>query len=347
MKCEKYIDIIDDLVEGELDEEIAGKVNLHIFACPECASRYEILEQEKRMYAHYLFDIEPANDLPVKFRTKIKSEANNTSRTAWISVNLFGWKAGTAGFLRLHPASAVIVLLILFGIGYGLLKFMLGEVIRTEREYIAKTESGSVQFPTAKPAEIDKDATTDLPAEVKSDDFNDFSKGIEKTGGNRFPNAKVTAGTDVKFIAIKPAKIKKQKNSVNEKENSAANAQLTKEEQIQRLLLRNLEKQTAGQMEKIELLLRSFRNARFVEGSETFEVSYEKQQAKKLLKKNIRLRLIAENYGNLYAQEILSQVEPYLLDISNLEIYPSPAKVLDIQERLKNQNLIASLQAYY
>jgi hypothetical protein len=84
-----------------------------------------------------------------------------------------------------------------------------------------------------------------------------------------------------------------------------------------------------------------------VDGGEVFDISYEKQRAKKLLEMNAQLKRIAENYGALYAEEILLQVEPYLLEISNLEINPSLNKVLDIKERVKSQNLIASLQAYY
>ncbi len=122
---------------------------------------------------------------------------------------------------------------------------------------------------------------------------------------------------------------------------------MSKEERLRISQSRNLEKEIAKQIEKIELLLRSFRNARTVDGGEVFDISYEKQRAKKLLEMNAQLKRIAENYGALYAEEILLQVEPYLLEISNLEINPSLNKVLDIKERVKSQNLIASLQAYY
>ncbi len=143
MKCEKYLDLIDELVKGELDEETAGEVNLHIFACTECASDYEILAQEKKMYARYLFEIKPPNDLPVKFRAQLNSEAGNISRISWLPMSAFGWKASLAGFLRLHPASVGAIALIVFGIGFGLLRFMPVETMRTEKE-VAKTEPSSI-----------------------------------------------------------------------------------------------------------------------------------------------------------------------------------------------------------
>jgi len=346
MKCVKYFDAINDLVEDELDEQTTGEVNLHVLACPECALRYELLQREKKMYAQFLFDDEPSNDLPMRFRAEIKSEADNALGISWIPARAFGWKRNIAEFLRLHPVSAGATALVVFGIGFSLLKFAPDKTMPMETEF-AKTESSSIQFPTAKSTEIDKEAVMDLSPKANRGDDIASPKSVKKKDGNKFADAKRAVEKNIKSAAFMPRKIKKQLNSANENENLNAGSQMSKEEQLRITQLRNLEKETAKQVEKIELLLRSFRNARTVEGGTVFDISYEKQQAKKLLEKNAQLKLIAENYGTLYAEEILVQVERSLLEISNLEINPSPAKVLEIQERVKNQNLIASLQAYY
>lgn len=77
MNAEKnYLKFIDDLVEGELDELTAEKVSLHIFDCPNCSAQVEILEREKEMYSHYLFEIEPPSNLLEKFQANWFKTAN-------------------------------------------------------------------------------------------------------------------------------------------------------------------------------------------------------------------------------------------------------------------------------
>jgi hypothetical protein len=107
-----------------------------------------------------------------------------------------------------------------------------------------------------------------------------------------------------------------------------------------------LEAEIAGQIEKIELLLRSFRNVKLTENLVDFDVEYEKRQARRLLKANAALQRNAKNYGIYYGEELLSRAEPYLLEIANLENNPSPDRILDIKRRVGSQNIIAGLQVY-
>ncbi|HEY0457623.1 MAG TPA: hypothetical protein VGC97_00645, partial [Pyrinomonadaceae bacterium] len=149
-----------------------------------------------------------------------------------------------------------------------------------------------------------------------------------------------------KFFAAEIVKINQKTDSSSGKRKSAGASRTNEEKRLPALQVRKLETKIAGQIEKVELLLRSFRNARANETVEGFDVEYEKKQARKLLGINAQLRRESEDYGISYAEELLSRVEPYLLEIANLGTNPSADTVLDIKERVNSQNIIASLQVY-
>ena len=110
--------------------------------------------------------------------------------------------------------------------------------------------------------------------------------------------------------------------------------------------IQDLEIAAAKQLEKVEMLLRSVRNAESTETKGDYDLSYEKQQARRLLAANLELKQKAQIYRTSLTGEMLEKVEPYLLEIANLENKPTADKVLEIKERVRNQNIIASLQGF-
>jgi hypothetical protein len=105
--------------------------------------------------------------------------------------------------------------------------------------------------------------------------------------------------------------------------------------------------ETVKHFEKAQLMLRSFRNASAAKvsgGGTPIDLAYEKQLSRRLLYRNILLRRGAEMKGDLPAEEALSSLEPFLLDIANLPDKPSPDELSGISERLRRKELIASLQ---
>ncbi|CAN5291343.1 hypothetical protein BH20ACI1_BH20ACI1_10830 [soil metagenome] len=335
MNCEKCLKFIDDFVEGELDEQNAGRINAHIFGCSECADHFEILNREKDLYAHYLLEVEAPKDLWMKFQTKL--EAEKDSQTAenfgWFSE----WTTNAIGFLRFNPILSGAAMLVLIAVGFGL------QYISINNESAAKIEPTDTQLLTAKSDTTDTDKKVNFPSKSEDEKIDFASRKISQT--DTASNRKNTARTEEKSVGVKTESAEKRVIIANQKKISEDN-KFTEVEKFERLQANNLEKETAKQIEKTELLLRAFRNARFDGNGETFDVAYEKDQAKKLLEKNILLRQSAANFGTFRAEEMLSQIEPYLLDISNLENNPSRKKVLDIKERVKNQNIIAGLQTY-
>jgi hypothetical protein len=97
--------------------------------------------------------------------------------------------------------------------------------------------------------------------------------------------------------------------------------------------------------ERVERLLRSFRNARLNDSDPTLDLTDARRLSKRLLYSNIALRRESAGAGDLSAEGWLDSLEPILLDISNLPDKPSPAAVGSIKERIRRRHLVGVLQA--
>ena len=104
--------------------------------------------------------------------------------------------------------------------------------------------------------------------------------------------------------------------------------------------------ETARHIERAQLLLRSFRNTRDESPKPDPDISYDKRQSRGLLAKNILLRRDAEARGNMPAEDLLSSLEPFLLDIANLPDRPARDEVRAIKERMHKKEIVSALQVY-
>lgn len=335
--CEKYGGLIEDLVAGEeLEEQTAAQTESHIFDCSECRNEYELLRREKEVLAHYLFEFEPPPNSWVNFQVRLIEENELSPSNVQASANSSRPKKRTLVF-GFSPALAAFagLLLMVAGIGFFWLKTSLlhGDVDKN----VAETKLKDSQPPPV--GEINRNPTVNpSPRNVGNDST------VPQTDEPAFGNASLKSKN--KSLAAETFVKAQRSDSSNQKIKSANNIKLDEAQRLTALRMKTLETEIAVQMEKAELLLRSFRNVRANETGEGFDIEYEKKQARKILDKNAWLRRDAENYGISYAEELLSRIEPYLLDIANLEVNPSTDKVLDIKERVSNQNIIASLQVY-
>ncbi|HEY0457618.1 MAG TPA: zf-HC2 domain-containing protein, partial [Pyrinomonadaceae bacterium] len=87
MTCEKYFDLIDDLLEDELDEHTTEQVESHVFACQECRKRYETRWRAKEIYSQYLFDVEPPLNSWINFQARLVEENEKAQGDSIIPVN--------------------------------------------------------------------------------------------------------------------------------------------------------------------------------------------------------------------------------------------------------------------
>jgi hypothetical protein len=102
----------------------------------------------------------------------------------------------------------------------------------------------------------------------------------------------------------------------------------------------------AEHIEQAELLLRSFRNARAAAGETAIDISFEKRQARQMLDLNSALRREAEATGHRRVEELLSNLEPFLLDIANLPDLASKDEIDALRSVLGESSIITDLQLH-
>jgi negative regulator of sigma E activity len=101
---------------------------------------------------------------------------------------------------------------------------------------------------------------------------------------------------------------------------------------------------TALHFEKSESLLVAFRNVRLNDPGTATEVAYERKRAQQLVLQNMMLRREADAAGDVQISSLLENLEPILIDISNLPDKPDQDAVRVIRERVERKNIVPLLR---
>jgi hypothetical protein len=106
------------------------------------------------------------------------------------------------------------------------------------------------------------------------------------------------------------------------------------------------EQDTARHLEQTQNLLRSIRNVPTTDSDEEIDVTYDKQLSRRLLNENIVLRRDAEMKAKFPTKTLLTDLEPFLIDIANLPDRARPEDVRAIKERVQKTEIVAALLGY-
>ena len=106
------------------------------------------------------------------------------------------------------------------------------------------------------------------------------------------------------------------------------------------------ERDTAEHIQQAESLLRSIRSLQDADDESEIDVSYEKAMSQRLLSENVVLRRDAEAAGKFPTKELLGDLEPFLIDISNLPDKTTPDKLRAIKDRVQKTEIVAALVSY-
>jgi hypothetical protein len=130
MKCEECRRIMDQLVEGELNQRAVPEVSAHLAACLACDRCYQFLIREQKMFRQCLLTVEAAPTLWDGLRSQIEELNAPTNRH---SGSLFERARFPFRTPRLNLLSMAALALIIVGVTVGMVRYLSSRETMTQR----------------------------------------------------------------------------------------------------------------------------------------------------------------------------------------------------------------------
>ena len=322
--CVKTRELLVDLVFDELGPEARRRALLELESCPDCLAQYRSMTEALRVFDQVTETAMPDESYWPGYETRLRERLLH-ERPSWMRPSWMGWLADWVGGFRPLMAPTLPVTA-----GLALVLLAIGWWTWQRRQAVG---------PTAGAPYVATETPTPQP---KVESHGEVIANTPKPGG--ISNGRTSVHPTVHLAA---AKSNGKAPSVRREERVG---KIVEDDAVSRgsdqsLIAASLfTPETIRHFEKAQLMLRSFRNASAVKGLASTDLAYERQLSRRLLFQNILLRRDAEMKGNLPAEEALSSLEPFLIDIANLPDKPSSGELGGIRERLQRKELIASLQ---
>lgn len=359
MDCE-FTQEVSLLVDGELAPHEAARLRAHVEGCADCRRAREsflLLRRELRSYERA-----PDPHAQSKALAAILGSRAHGAETAGRSTappgmfgRLTGSLAGVLGASRLRPAHVAALALLLAGTVLGVRWFTgsrnSSRTPQTDAPTVANTNGLPVPAPTL--------TNESVKRQEQSGAVNSSSTQQAKVTKAPRPSGVAQPGREnarLRRDGYRPGRQRREVLSQDFRQESArafepaplpsaAGAVALYAAGGFEALAADPAQRLGRHAERVERLLRSFRNARLTAGDPTLEVADARRLSKRLLYRNIALRREAASAGDLPAEGLLESVEPILIDISNLPDAPSPDAVGSIKERIHRRQLVGALQA--
>jgi hypothetical protein len=352
MKCEECLPRIEEYVDGELDGRIGERVAAHLSTCANCESEFAELRRDAEIYAYYRREVEVTPAQWEVVRARIEQEKDAVVKKP--RTTLRAWLRDLLGSKHFRPGLVAALILISIGITAGIIYLN----SRSRQTELASRPAKRNEVPS--PTVTVKEATPSVEGNQEREKIA-ADKDAAKNNPDRHRRtiAVNTAGAaavePVKkkntFVAALPNAEKRNARrlvpdeplplieAVADRDQSLTGSRRSTQEPAG-----NFDFEIARHAERAELLLRSFRNVRLPAQARVLDVSYEKENARKLLYRNIALRRDASERGDQPTAELLNKLEPILLDIANLPGRAGSRDVRAVEEHMVRQEIVATLQ---
>jgi hypothetical protein len=347
MKCEECLPRIEEYVDGELDGRTTERVAAHLLTCVACARELAELQREQEIYANYQRDIEvtPAQWNIVQARIEQEKDALPAVEPRTRLLDKLRKLLNSRKQFR--PAFVAALVLLLVGVTAAVI-------------YLNTRSRQTELVQTPRPSEAQSPAVIKQDSSSESNQSNErvaSNNNQDQSNSNRGMQVSTTSAATTgrqKKVAVVTSLPRPQNSVVKERvvpDEPAQYEMTAASNNMMNGMRRNASGATgefdfeiARHAERAEVLLRSFRNVRLPANNRALDVSYEKENARKLLYQNIALRRDAATRGDEPATEVLNTLEPILLDIANLPNRAKARDVRSIEQRMEKKEIVATLQ---
>lgn len=308
MKCEVCLQLLEEYIDGELKESEAAPVSAHLVTCVACASEFESLTAEQEIYSRYDRDL----TISPALWNEIAARTVNTAAAVKTETKTRSWREWFAvpslGW-SFAGAMAILIAAIALAVIYFQAPKQKLEQARQGRE--VKTPPPTV--PEIKP---ENKPETPKPADQ-------LAVSKPHKSGHR-PSTSLAAAPVDKTATTDQSDVLFSEVAYSPEE----------------------ERETQVHIENAQNLLRSVRNIEISEDAD-IDVTYEKTLSRRLLSENVILRREAEMSGKFPTKTLLSDLEPFLIDIANLPDKPAPDDLRVLKQRVQKTEIVAALQSGY
>jgi len=312
MKCDDCLNLLEAYVDDEVADREAEQLTTHLATCASCAAEMELLTAEGEMYARYDrgLEISPALWNGIAARLAVKDAPSQHEP----KFNLGQWLAGLFAVPSLRfamPVAALVLIAVIAGIAYWQTR---PQPQPQRGEVIASNHPVAIPQPS-----VDKGTTAPAATENTRPETGAPDRAVNRP---------------VSFVPAKDdRRVPKAPNA------DSSDVVTTEDDSI-------AARDTASHLEQAQNLLVSIRNMQFSDDDQDVDVSYEKNESRRLLNENIMLRRDAESSGKFPAKAMLGSLEPFLIDIANLPDKAKPSEVRQITDRVQRTEIVAELRAY-
>jgi len=112
MSCEQWLLLIEEYVDGELDDAAARRLRDHMVSCKTCAAEYKLLRREQELYQNYVRDAEVSPALWAGVQARIQQDGAGPS----LLERLRGLASVFAAGPRLSPVYAMLLVIVAVGV---------------------------------------------------------------------------------------------------------------------------------------------------------------------------------------------------------------------------------------